>query len=424
MLDAKLLRENPELVEASQTKRGKDSVTAEFNQLDEALRAIKTEIQELQNKRNVVSKQIGIEKSQGNDAADLLAEMAEISPKVKQLEEAQREAQAKFDNFIALIPNILADEVPAGDDEEDNIELRGYLEPTRFDFEAKEHNELGVNLNLIDFEAGQRIAGSRGFWLQGDISRLERAISCLMLELKAEDGYTEVSPPFMVNEECMFGTGQLPKFAEDSYVTTEGKWLIPTSEVPLTNYVRDNIWAESDLPFKFTGLTPCFRSEAGSAGRDVGGILRVHQFQKVEMVQIVHPDESNKAHEEMISSAEKVLQTLELPYRVMQLCSGDTGFGARRTVDLEVWLPGQNAYREIASISNCWDFQARRMKARFKDADGKVKFLHTLNGSGLAVGRCLLAVMENYQTETGDIIVPEALRPYMRGQEIITKYTK
>ncbi|HAG53324.1 MAG TPA: serine--tRNA ligase [Alphaproteobacteria bacterium] len=424
MIDVKLLRENPEVVDASQATRGKEPVSAEFKKLDEALRAIKTEIQELQNKRNVVSKQIGIEKSQGNDAAELLAEMAGISPRVKELDEKQREAQKTFDDFIATIPNVLSTDVPAGADEEDNIELRGYLEPTKFDFEPKEHNELGVNLNLIDFEAGQKIAGSRGFWLQGDISRLERAISTLMLELKAEDGYTEVSPPFMVNEECMFGTGQLPKFTEDLYVTTDGKWLIPTSEVPLTNYVRDNIWAESDLPFKFTGLTPCFRAEAGSAGRDVGGILRVHQFQKVEMVQIVHPDESNKTHEEMISSAEKVLQTLELPYRVMQLCSGDTGFGARRTVDLEVWLPGQDAYREIASISNCWDFQARRMKARFKDAEGKVRFLHTLNGSGLAVGRCLLAVMENYQTENGDIVIPEALRPFMRGQEIITKYTK
>ena len=424
MIDVKLLRENPEIVDASQATRGKEPVSAEFKKLDEVLRAIKTEIQELQNKRNVVSKQIGIEKSQGNDAAELLAEMAEISPRVKELEEKQREAQKEFDDFIAIIPNILSTEVPAGEDEEDNVELRGYLEPTKFDFEPKEHNELGVNLGQIDFETGQKLVGSRGYWLQGDISRLERAISTLMLELKAEDGYTEVSAPFMVNEECMFGTGQLPKFAEDLYVTTDGKWLIPTSEVPLTNYVRDNIWAESDLPFKFTGLTPCFRSEAGSAGRDVGGILRVHQFQKVEMVQIVHPDESNKAHEEMIASAEKVLQTLELPYRVMQLCSGDTGFGARRTVDLEVWLPGQDAYREIASISNCWDFQARRMKARFKDAEGKVRFLHTLNGSGLAVGRCLLAVMENYQTENGDIIVPEALRPFMRGQEIITKYTK
>lgn len=424
MLDAKLLRDNPELIDASQAKRGKAPISEEFKKLDEALRAIKTEIQELQNKRNVVSKQIGIEKLQGNDAADLLAEMSGISPKVKKLEEEQRTAQAAFDNFIALIPNILADEVPAGDDEEDNIELRGYLEPTKFDFDAKEHNVLGVDLGQIDFKAGQKIAGSRGFWLQSDISRMERAISSLMLDLKADDGYTEVSPPFMVNEECMFGTGQLPKFAEDSYVTTEGKWLIPTSEVPLTNYVRDEIWAESDLPFKFTGLTPCFRSEAGSAGRDVGGILRVHQFQKVEMVQIVHPEKSLEAHEEMVQSAEKVLQALELPYRAMQLCSGDTGFGARRTVDLEVWLPGQNAYREIASISNCWDFQARRMNARFKDSDGKVKFLHTLNGSGLAVGRCLLAVMENYQTETGDITVPEALRPYMRGQEVITKYKK
>jgi seryl-tRNA synthetase len=222
----------------------------------------------------------------------------------------------------------------------------------------------------------------------------------------------------------MFGTGQLPKFSEDLYQTTDGKWLIPTSEVPLTNYVREKIWAETDLPFKFTGLTPCFRSEAGSAGRDVGGILRVHQFQKVEMVQIVHPDESMKAHEEMIASAEKVLQTLKLPYRAMQLCSGDVGFGSRSTVDLEVWLPGQNQYREIASISNCWDFQARRMNARFKDAEGKVRFLHTLNGSGLAVGRCLLAVMENYQTAEGDIIIPEALRPFMRGQEVITKYKK
>lgn len=424
MLDVKILRENPELVDASQAKRHKEPVSAEFKKLDEVLRAIKTEIQELQNRRNVVSKQIGIEKSQGNDAADLLAEMAGLSPRVKELEEKQREAQAAFDNFISTIPNILDDCVPEGEDEEENVELRGFLEPTKFDFEPKEHNELGVDLGQIDFETGQKLVGSRGYWLQGDISRLERAISTLMLELKAEDGYTEVSAPFMVNSECMFGTGQLPKFSEDLYQTTDGKWLIPTSEVPLTNYVREKIWAETDLPFKFTGLTPCFRSEAGSAGRDVGGILRVHQFQKVEMVQIVHPDESMKAHEEMIASAEKVLQTLKLPYRAMQLCSGDVGFGSRSTVDLEVWLPGQNQYREIASISNCWDFQARRMNARFKDAEGKVRFLHTLNGSGLAVGRCLLAVMENYQTAEGDIIIPEALRPFMRGQEVITKYKK
>ena len=424
MLDAKLLRDNPELVDASQAKRHKDPVSAEFKKLDDALRAIKTEIQELQNRRNVVSKQIGIEKSQGNDAADLLAEMATLSPRVKELEEKQREAQAAFDNFISTIPNILDECVPEGEDEEENVELRGFLEPTKFDFEPKEHNVLGENLGQIDFETGQKLVGSRGYWLQGDISRLERAISILMLELKAEDGYTEVSAPFMVNSECMFGTGQLPKFSEDSYQTTDGKWLIPTSEVPLTNYVREKIWAETDLPFKFTGLTPCFRSEAGSAGRDVGGILRVHQFQKVEMVQIVHPDESMKAHEEMIASAEKVLQTLKLPYRAMQLCSGDVGFVSRSTVDLEVWLPGQNQYREIASISNCWDFQSRRMNARFKDAEGKVRFLHTLNGSGLAVGRCLLAVMENYQTAEGDIIIPEALRPFMRGQEVITKYKK
>jgi seryl-tRNA synthetase len=424
MLDARLLRENPELVDASQAKRHKEPVSAEFKKLDEALRAIKTEIQELQNRRNVVSKQIGIEKSQGNDTADLLAEMAGLSPKVKELEETQRQAQKEFDYFISTIPNILDAEVPEGEDEDQNIELRGFMEPTKFDFEPKEHNVLGVDLGQIDFETGQKLMGSRGYWLQGDISRLERAISTLMLELKAEDGYTEVSAPFMVNDECMFGTGQLPKFSDDLYKTTDGKWLIPTSEVPLTNYVREKVWKETDLPFKFTGLTPCFRSEAGSAGRDVGGILRVHQFQKVEMVQIVHPEKSMEAHEEMIASAEKVLQTLKLPYRAMLLCSGDTGFGATRTVDLEVWLPGQNAYREISSISNCGDFQARRMNARFKDAEGKTRFMHTLNGSGLAVGRCLLAVMENYQTAEGDIIVPEALRPFMRGQEIITKYKK
>lgn len=424
MLDVKILRDNPELVDASQAKRHKDPVSAEFKKLDDVLRAIKTEIQELQNRRNVVSKQIGIEKSQGNDAADLLSEMSTLSPRVKELEEKQREAQKEFDYFISTIPNVLDAEVPDGVDEDQNIELRGFLEPTKFDFEPKEHNVLGVNLGQIDFETGQKLMGSRGYWLQGDISRLERAISTLMLELKAEDGYTEVSAPFMVNDECMFGTGQLPKFSEDLYKTTDGKWLIPTSEVPLTNYVRDKVWQESDLPFKFTGLTPCFRSEAGSAGRDVGGILRVHQFQKVEMVQIVHPEKSVDAHQEMIASAEKVLQELKLPYRAMQLCSGDTGFGARTTVDLEVWLPGQNQYREIASISNCGDFQARRMNARFKDKDGKIQFMHTLNGSGLAVGRCLLAVMENYQTAEGDIVIPEALRPFMRGQEIITMYKK
>jgi seryl-tRNA synthetase len=350
--------------------------------------------------------------------------MAGISPKIKNLEEKQRLAQAEFDDFLAAIPNVLLSDVPQGEDEDDNIILRGFMEPTKFDFEPKEHNELGVALNQIDFEAGQRIMGSRGFWLQGDISRLERAITQLMLDLKREDGYLEVSPPFIVNEECMFGTGQLPKFAEDSYVTNEGKWLIPTSEVPFTNYVRDNIWSENDLPFKFTGVTPCFRSEAGSAGRDVGGILRVHQFNKVEMVQIVKPEDTAAAHEQMVASAEKVLQTLELPYQVMQLCSGDVGFASQTTHDIEVWLPGQNKYREIASVSICGDFQARRMNARYRDADGKAKFLNTLNGSGLAVGRTLIAVMENYQTACGDIVIPQALRSYMNGQEVITKYIR
>lgn len=424
MLDPRILRETPELVDESQVRRFKASVSAEFKVLDDTLRAIKAEIQELQNKRNTMSKEIGIKKSKGEDASAILEEVAKISANAKSLEESQRTAQKAFDDFLLNIPNILDASVPVGEDENDNIELRGYLEPTKFDFVPKEHGELGTNLGQIDFQAGQKIAGSRGFWLQDGISKMERALVQLMLDLKADDGYTEVSPPFMVNEECMIGTGQLPKFAEDSYVTTEGKWLIPTSEVPLTNYVRDNIWAENDLPFKFTGVTPCFRSEAGSAGRDVGGILRVHQFNKVEMVQIVKPENSEQAHQEMIASAERVLQELKLPYRAMQLCSGDIGFGSASTVDLEVWLPGQNAYREIASISNCRDFQSRRMNARFRNSEGRVEFLHTLNGSGLAVGRCLLAVMENYQTAEGDIIVPEALRPYMRGQEIITKYKK
>lgn len=419
MLDVKILRENPEIVDKSQEKRGKEIVSVEFAKVDKKLRTVKTEIQELQNRRNVVSKQIGIEKSQGNDVEELMVEMSEIGPKLKELEEKQREAQEVFDNFISCIPNLLDEEVPEGEDEEDNVELRGFLEPTKFDFEPKEHWELGQDLGMIDFETGQKLMGSRGFWIQGDISRLERAISTFMLDLKADDGYTEVSPPFIVNEEVMFGTGQLPKFAEDSYKTTEGKWLIPTSEVPLTNYVREKIWKESDLPFKFTALTPCFRSEAGSAGRDVKGILRVHQFQKVEMVQIVKPEDSAAAHEEMIASAERVLQELNIPYRVVLLCSGDTGFGARKTYDIEAWLPGQAKYREISSVSNCGDFQARRMKARFKDSEGNIQFMHTLNGSGVAVGRCLIAVMENYQTAEGDIVIPEVLRPYMGGQEII-----
>ncbi|MCP4356099.1 MAG: serine--tRNA ligase [Proteobacteria bacterium] len=420
MLDVKILRENPQVVDESQKKRGKEPVSGKFAELDTKLRAIKTEIQELQNKRNVVSKQIGVEKSQGNNVDEFMAEMSEIGPKVKELEESQRVAQAEFDDFIAGIENVLNENTPLGEDEEDNVEVRGYLESTKLDFDPKEHWELGQDLGMLDFETGQKLMGSRGYWMQGDLSRLERAIASFMLDMKAEDGYTEVSPPFMVNDEIMFGTGQLPKFAEDSYRTTEGKWLISTSEIPLTNYVRDKIWKESDLPFKFTAHTPCFRSEAGSAGRDIKGILRVHQFSKVEMVQVVKPETSEQAFKDMVISAEKVLQSLELPYRIVHLCSGDTGFGSKITYDLEVWLPGQDKYREISSVSNCGDFQSRRMKARFKDAEGNIYFPHTLNGSGLAVGRCLIAIMENYQTESGDVVIPEVLRPYMRGQEVIT----
>lgn len=425
MLDPKLLRENPQAIDAMLVKRGGEPLADKLKEMDEKRRLLMGELQELQSKRNDISKQIGISKSKGEDASSLFEEMKSIGPKAKELEEAEREAQAKFEDAWSRIPNMMDDSVPEGEDEDDNVELRTWGEPTKLNFDAKEHFELGEDLGMMDFELASKVCGSRFWWNRGDIARLERALASFMLDLHVDEhGFEETVTPALTTPKSMYGTGQLPKFEDDAFVTNDerGLMLIPTSEVTMTNFMQERIVQESELPFRFTAHTPCFRKEAGSAGRDTRGLIRVHQFHKVEMVQIVHPEKSMEALDFMLGCAETVLQKLELPYRVVTLCAGDIGFGAIKTFDIEVWLPGQNAYREISSCSNCGDFQARRMNGRYKSMDtGKNHYVHTLNGSGVAVGRCLVAVLENYQQEDGSIVVPEVLRPYMRGQEIIKK---
>lgn len=420
MLDIRWVRENTQVLDNALASRGGEAVSEKLLSLDEARRDVMAQLQELQSRRNEISKQVGQAKAKGEDVTQLFAEMKEIGPKMKVLEEKERGAIADFEALLATIPNIPAEDVPEGVDENDNVEIRKWGEPKAFSFEALPHYDLGEQLGVLDFETAAKISGARFVWQQGMLSRLERALANFMLDTHTEEhGFTEVNPPLLVREETMFGTGQLPKFEEDQFVTTDGRWFNPTSEVPLTNYMQDRIVQEEQLPFKFCAHTPCFRKEAGSAGRDTRGLIRMHQFNKVEMVQVVHPSKSDEALEWMLGCAEKILQKLELPYRVVLLCTGDIGFSAKKTYDLEVWLPAQDTYREISSCSNCGDFQARRMKGRFKDENGKTHFVHTLNGSGLAVGRTLVAVMENYQNEDGSITVPEVLKPYMGGVEAI-----
>jgi seryl-tRNA synthetase len=387
--------------------------------LDARRRAAQTELQEAQTRRNDASKQIGAAKASGGDADALIAEVASLKERMQTLEEDEGRVSAELDESLAAIPNIPAAGVPAGESEDDNVEVRTVGEPPGFDFEAQDHVAIGEKLGGMSFEDGAKLAGARFVVLSGPLARLDRAISAFMLDMHTREfGYTEVSPPVLVKDEALFGTGQLPKFAEDLYRTEDDFWLIPTAEVPLTNLVADEIIDEETLPLRFTALTPCFRSEAGAAGRDTRGMLRQHQFNKVELVSIVHPDQSEEEHERMTGAAEEVLKRLGLAYRVMVLSTGDLGFSARKTYDLEVWLPGQDTYREISSCSNCGDFQARRMRARYRPSASKgTQFVHTLNGSGLAVGRTLIAVLENYQQADGSVIVPEALRPYMDGCE-------
>jgi seryl-tRNA synthetase len=396
-------------------------MAGEILELDARRRAAQTTLQELQARRNEASKEIGKAKREGRDADALMAEVAGLKDRIQQTEEEERATGATLDGFLVSLPNLPAADVPDGPDETANVELRRIGEPPRINT-ALEHFDLGEKLGMMDFAAGAKLSGARFTVLRGKLARLERALGQFMLDLHVtEHGFTEVMPPLLVRDEAAFSTGQLPKFSEDLFRTNTGHWLIPTAEVPLTNLVSDRILDLEDLPLRMTALTPCFRSEAGAAGKDTRGMIRQHQFWKVEMVSVTGPDQSQAEHERMTECAETVLKRLGLPFRTIVLCTGDMGFSARKTYDIEVWLPGQNMYREISSVSNCGDFQARRMKARCRPRGEKnTQFVHTLNGSGVAVGRCLIAVMENFQQPEGSIIVPEALRPYMGGLDRIS----
>lgn len=422
MYDIKWIRENPEAFDAGLDRRGLEPLSASLIAMDARRREAQTEAQALQSERNTLSKEIGKAKSQGLDAGDIIARVGEMKARLGELENEQKQAEADLDAALEVIPNLPFDDVPVGADEEANVKLRQSGEKPAFDFEPKQHFELGEALGEMDFETAAKLSGARFVLLSGKIARLERAIAQYMLNTHTDEfGYTEVSPPVLVRDHVLYGTGQLPKFAEDQYRTEEGMWLIPTAEVPLTNIAAGQVIDEDYLPRRYTAHTLCFRSEAGAAGRDTRGMLRQHQFAKVELVSVTHPDKSEEEHERMTSCAEEILKRLGIHYRVMVLSTGDMGFGARKTYDIEAWLPGQDAYREISSCSNCGDFQARRMNARFKSASEKgTRHVHTLNGSGLAVGRTLIAVMENYQQADGSIVVPEALRGYMGGLELIT----
>ena len=422
MHDIRLVRDDPEAFDAALLKRGAEPASTSLLALDEDRRALQTRAQEGQNRRNEASKAIGKAMAQGDSAtADALkAEVAQLKDTLPALEAEAKEKADALDAMLAALPNLAAPDVPEGADEDANVEIARWGTPRSFDFQPKEHADFGPALGL-DFETAAAISGARFTFMRGSMARLNRALGAFMLDMQGAAGFTECNPPLLVRDEAAFGTGQLPKFEEDLFRTTDGRWLIPTAEVSLTNAVRDQILAHDQLPMKLTALTPCFRSEAGSAGRDTRGLIRQHQFEKVELVAITAPDRSEQMHEDMTRAAEAVLEALELPYRKMLLCAGDMGFSARKTYDLEVWLPGQDAYREISSISNCGDFQARRMKARFKPLDEngkpskKTEFVHTLNGSGLAVGRTLVAILENYQQADGSVIIPAALHPYTGG---------
>ncbi|CAA7623519.1 seryl-tRNA synthetase, also charges selenocysteinyl-tRNA with serine [Candidatus Terasakiella magnetica] len=422
MHDLKSIRDNPEGFDSGLKRKGLEARSGEILTLDAKRRTAQTAFQEMQARRNEASKQIGLLKKLGQDAAALMDEVAALKERIPAVEEEDRALGAEIESILASIPNLPAADVPEGPDESANVELRRWGTPKEYAFPALDHDVLGTKLGLMDFDGAAKLSGARFVVLKGPLARLQRAIGQFMLDLQTtEHGYTEMDPPLMVKDAAAFGTGQLPKFGEDLFKTNTGHWLIPTAEVPLTNLVADGILDEKALPLRMTALTPCFRSEAGAAGKDTRGMIRQHQFHKVEMVSITHPDTSDEEHERMTKCAETVLQRLGLAYRVIVLCTGDMGFSSRKTYDIEVWLPGQARYREISSCSNCGDFQARRMKARFRSEGEKgTRFVHTLNGSGLAVGRTLIAVMENYQQEDGSIVVPEALRPYMGGLEVIT----
>ena len=423
MHDIRLIRENPEAFDAGLARRGLEPLSAQIVAADASLRALQTEIQGSLARRNEASKLIGQAMAQGcKDKAEALkAEVADLKTALPAKEDAEREQLAALQDMLAAIPNIPFEDVPTGEDEESNVEIARWGTPRTFDFAPQEHADFAPALGL-DFETATKMSGARFAFLKGQMARLERALGQFMIDKQTiEAGYTECATPLMVRDEAAYGTTQLPKFREDLFQTTDGRWLISTSEMSLTNAVREEILPEADLPIRMTALTPCFRSEAGSAGRDTRGYIRQHQFWKVELVSIVRPEDSEAELERKTRAAEKILEALELPYRKMLLCSGDMGFAARKTYDLEVWLPGQDSYREISSCSNCGDFQARRMNTRFRREDVKGnEFVHTLNGSGLAVGRTLVAILENYQQADGSVDIPAALLPYMGG---ITRLT-
>ena len=421
MHDIRLIRDDPAAFDAALARRGVAAVSSQVLALDTRRRDVATRTQEAQNRRNEASKAIGQAMGKGDkDTAEALkAEVAQIKEDLPGLEAQERELDDAMRHALAALPNLPADDVPAGTDEADNVEVSRWGQPRAFAFTPKEHAEIGPALGL-DFETGAAIAGARFTFLRGAMARLHRALGQFMLDTQTgTNGFLECAPPLLVKDEAVYGTGQLPKFSEDLFRTTDGRWLIPTAEVSLTNAVREQIVAA--LPLRMTALTPCFRSEAGAAGRDTRGFIRQHQFEKVELVTVCKPEDSAAEHERMVAAAESILQALELPYRKMLLCAGDMGATARKTFDLEVWLPGQGAYREISSISNCGDYQARRMNTRYKPEGSKrTEFVHTLNGSGLAVGRTLVAVLENYQDEDGSVRVPDVLKPWMSGVERLT----
>jgi seryl-tRNA synthetase len=425
MLDIQQLLSNLDAVAERLATRGKPIDFTEFAALEAERKTLQTRTQELQAQRNSLSKQIGMLKGQGKDASEVMAQVGALGDELKASEARLGELLEKFNAILATLPNLPHESVPVGADEAGNVEVKRWGTPRNFDFPVKDHVDLGEGLGQLDFAAAAKIAGARFSLMKGPLARLHRALAQFMLDMHAgEHGYTEVYAPYLVHADSLYGTGQLPKFEEDLFKINRGEadplYLIPTAEVPVTNIVRDEILAAEALPIKLVCHTPCFRSEAGSGGRDVRGMIRQHQFDKVELVQVVHPEKSWEAHEELTRHAEVILEKLELPYRRMTLCTGDMGFSAAKTYDLEVWLPAQNTYREISSCSNFESFQARRMQARYRNEKNKPELVHTLNGSGLAVGRTLVAILENYQNADGSVAVPVALRPYMGGLEKIS----
>lgn len=421
MIDMKWIRDNPDLLDGALAKRGLPPIAQSLLSLNAEWKTLLQNVQTLQTRRNILAKQIGETKSKKGDATALIEEAAQIRNELIAGEQALKESEEKLNTALSLVPNIPGSDVPLGKSEKDNVEIHHWGEKPDFSFTPKPHFEIGESLGLMSFEDAAKISGARFVVLKGALARLERALGAFMLDVHTQEyGYTEIAPPYLVRESAMYGAGQLPKFSEEAFVTTNNYWLIPTAEVPLTNLVAGDILEEDRLPLRFVSQTPCFRSEAGAAGKDTRGMIRLHQFTKVELVSITTPQDSEAEHHRMLGAAQSILERLNIPYRTMLLCTGDMGQCSRKTYDIEVWLPGQNCYREISSCSNFGDYAARRLQGRFRDAAQKIHFVHTLNGSGLAVGRTLVAVLENYQQEDGSVRIPDVLKPYMGKQDLIT----